>query len=219
MKNVLKYQNWLRVFFLWLLFIVIMSLFAPGCYTPSKAHKQGSRWITTYTADAAATTRNIFPCVPLKADTVFKSDSSDYIEVLNAIQDELFNSNITNDSLQQIIASKIILSPNLDSLCNDYVILNDELKKQNKELVYRLTHLPPIKTTATPPPVIDKADVTACENIRDKAIETANTETKERKSWQKKAKTRWWVNFGLIFLIVGYAGAKIYSFFKAKPKT
>lgn len=195
-----------------LIFITCIAL--ASCYPLKKAHKQGAKWIAAFPVDAAKTTRSTFPCVPRETPTIYVSDSAAYQDVLLSIQTELFQQQQTNDSLKSVIALQVAVNPQQDTICKTYELALTELYNQNQKLIYRLNHIPPVINTVTLPPVIDKADVIACEDSRDKAIETANAETKERKLWQHKGLVRWWTCFGLIFLIVGWLAANIY--FKSK---
>lgn len=61
------------------------------------------------------------------------------------------------------------------------------------------------------------AKIKACEIDKSKLIELLQKKTHEADTWEGKAKTRFYIMWSLILLLVGFLGYKIYSMFKIKP--
>ena len=58
---------------------------------------------------------------------------------------------------------------------------------------------------------VDRAAVELCAIERRNAIANETAERTRADKWEQRAKTRFWINLGLIFLIVGYVGANVYK--------
>ena len=196
--------------------LLFLLVFFSSCYSEKKATKAINKAAVSYPIVLAKKARDLFPCVTAKGDTLFISDSTDFAEVLQSLQDDNYNMFLFQDSLLNILQTKPT-----DSLCfkivDDYLIVINNLKKQNKDLIERVKHLPAIRDTIKlTVHVIDQAAVQACELERQKVVGLLETASVDSKKWEKKAKNYFWIILGLGATIGISLYSKFVSFFKPK---
>ena len=196
-------------------YLLIVLLLA-SCYSEKKATQQINKAAVSYPVVLARKARDLFPCVNGKGDTLYISDSTDFAEVLQSLQDDNYRMFLFQDSLLNILQTKPT-----DSLCfkivDDYLIVINNLKKQNKDLIERVKHLPAIRDTIKlSVHVIDQAAVQVCEEERQKVVGLLETASAGEREWRGKAHTYFWIILALGAIIGISVYSKFVSFFKPK---
>lgn len=195
---------------------LLLILLVCGCYNEKKAEQAVNKAAISYPVLLAKKARDMFPCVNSKGDTLYISDSSDFAGVLQSLQDDNYQMFLFQDSLLNVLHNKPT-----DSLCykivDEYAVLINNLKKQNKNLIERVAHLPAIRDTIKlTVHVIDQGAVQACEFERQKIVGLLETASHDSKKFQSRARTYFWVIVALGIITGMGMYAKFSSLFKPK---
>jgi len=209
--------NYLTLALILLLVMMFLSSILPSCYSQKKAHRQGAKWITTYRQDAAITTRDEFPCVEEKPDTVRIIDSSQYKEAIKILQGTQDVYNRLNDSLASIIEQHENDHPALSDTCKDYKASIIALKKQNADLIYQIKHIPPvIDSIPKPYKVLDSAAMYVLESKNASLTNSLTIVQASDAKHSRQAKTRGLILLGLLLALGVWTYFKVRSTFKPK---
>lgn len=191
----------------------ILLLFTYGCYNSKKAIQDTSKAIINYPEAIAKVTRDRFPCVPTKSDTITITNDSLWQETVNQLSGELWTSFLLQDSLMNELSK--------DSGCVKYAVIVSQLKKDNQQLTEKLKTIPVVtKTITIEKKTKDSSDIYIlnAENKRiytslDKALTIATDKTKESDRWRRIAKQRFWIIFGMgtgiLLWLAGFIRRKI----------
>lgn len=170
----------------------MMLLF--GCYTRRKAEKQVNFAAVTFPDILAKKARDLFPCVTKGGDTIWVSDSAEYKQVLQLINDENLKLYVEKDSLDKALKDAIA-----DTACfaivKMYQVALAGRDKVIEKYAYQLAHPPVITNTAIiHDTTVDNAAVEACEMDKAELSKSLDKKTEENNGWKTKAKTRNWMN-------------------------
>jgi len=194
-------------------FILLVGL--ASCYTENKARQQFSKAAIAYPklpADYCATT------YPVNAVT----DSTDYKNskrIIDSLASALLNDSLlSNDERIRLtleierVRSLIVEPKNCDSLSNTiYKLVSrekqrcDKLQSAYNNLLVASQNLKPVHDT-----VENTAKLKACELDNSQLTSLLIGVTADRDKYKAKANKRGWMFWGLIFLIIGAIGTRIY---------
>lgn len=192
------------------IYLIIIVLSVSSCYSPRRAQKQLARAVTTYPKLGADYCAGAYPCAVSGSDTVYlPPDSTGYLDYISSLNRELQGAYEEQDSL--------IAALNADTACQRY---EAEIKalRGRIQVLQALASKPAIVTNTIEihDTVPDMARIRSLELARDRSDADRRKWEAKSDSWEKMAKTRFWIMWALILVIVGAAGYKIWSMTRPK---
>jgi hypothetical protein len=200
------------------LLFVLLGILLSGCYTRRKADRQVSMAAVTFPDILAKKARDLFPCVTKGGDTIWVSDSSQYVSVLDELQSQYAEMYYEKDSL-----NKILDGMKDDTLSADMIdALREVISQRDKKIeliLNKVNHIPPITITKTiHDTTVDNAAVEACKFDLNETKGKLEKQTTRADNNQKKMRTRgaiMWGEAGLLLIILGLI---LYNFLRPKLK-
>jgi len=194
---------------------LILLVGLASCYTENKARQQFSKAAIAYPklpADYCATT---YPVNVVTDSTEYKNSK----RIIDSLASALLNDSLlSNDERIRLtleierVRSLIVEPKNCDSLSNTIYKLvsrekqrGDKLQSAYNNLLVASQNLKPVHDT-----VENTAKLKACELDNSRLTALLVSVTTDRDKYKAKANKRGWMFWGLIFLVVGAIGTRLY---------